>query len=79
MPKPTVPCVSCGAPTEGQFCAQCGEKRVGPGDLTLRHFVEHMLEAFTHADGKIFLTVRLLLARPGRITADYLRGKRKPY
>ena len=31
------------------------------------------------ADGKVFLTLRSLLTRPGRLTADYLRGKRKPY
>ena len=62
-----------------RFCAHCGEKRVEPGDHTLRRFAEHLLEAFTHADGKFFLTLRLLLTRPGRLTADYARGRRKPY
>ncbi|MDB6114634.1 MAG: hypothetical protein JWQ62_1579 [Lacunisphaera sp.] len=37
------------------------------------------MEAFTHADGKIFHSLRLLVTRPGRLTADYLRGSRKPY
>ena len=50
-----------------------------PGDHTLRRFFEHTLAALTNADGKIFLTVRLLLTRPGQLTADYLRGKRKLY
>jgi hypothetical protein len=38
-----------------------------------------MFVAFTNADGKVFLTLRTLLLHPGRISADYLRGKRKPY
>jgi len=62
-----------------RFCPHCGEKRVEPGDHTLRRAAEHLLEAFTHADGKFFLTLRLLLTRPGRLTADYARGRRKPY
>ncbi len=72
-------CANCAEPLAGKFCFRCGEKRVGPADHTLRRFVEHLFEAFTHADGKIFLTLRSLLTRPGRLTADYLRGKRKPY
>lgn len=63
----------------GKYCAHCGEKRVGPEDHTLRRFLEHMVEAFTHADGKIFLTLRCLLLQPGRVTADYARGRRRPY
>lgn len=74
-----VPCANCAEPLVGRFCARCGEQRVGPADHTLRRFLEHLFEAFTHADGKVFLTVRSLLTRPGRLTADYQRGKRKPY
>lgn len=50
-----------------------------PEDHTLRRFLEHLFGAFTHADGKVFLTLRCLLASPGRLTADYGRGRRKPY
>ena len=63
----------------GRYCAACGEKRVGSQDHLLRHFLERMFEAFTNADGKVFLTVRLLLTQPGRLSADYARGRRKPY
>jgi hypothetical protein len=50
-----------------------------PDDLTLRSFARHALAAFTHADGKIFRTVRQLLLHPGQLTADHLRGRRQPY
>ncbi len=79
MSKPAPECVSCGQPMPGKFCAHCGEKRVDPGDHTLLRMVGHMFEAFTHADGKVFLTLRSLVTRPGRLTADHLRGRRKPY
>lgn len=72
-------CPTCSRPRPGKFCAHCGERRLGPHDHTLRHFLGQMLEAFTHADGKIFLTLRTLLTRPGRLTADGLQGRRKPY
>lgn len=72
-------CVTCGEPRPGRFCAHCGEKRVGPDDHKLRHLLGHLIETFTHADGKVFLTLRSLLTSPGQLTADYLRGRRKPY
>jgi hypothetical protein len=79
MSNSPAPCPTCDRPLAGNFCAHCGEKRPGRSDHTLIHFLEHLFEALTHADGKIFLTLRLLLTEPGRLTADYLRGKRRPY
>jgi hypothetical protein len=63
----------------GRFCSDCGEKRLESGDLTVRHFCEQTLEAFTNVDGKVFRTLKALLFEPGRLTADYLRGCRKQY
>lgn len=79
MPEPATQCATCRSPLTGRFCARCGEKRIEPGDHTLRRVTEHLFEAFTHADGKVFLTLRLLLTRPGQLTADYARGRRRPY
>ncbi|MEO5961574.1 MAG: DUF3667 domain-containing protein [Opitutaceae bacterium] len=81
LPSPNVPdvCVGCGQPQPGLFCAACGEKKPEPADLSLKHLFLHAFETFTQADGKIFRTMRLLVTKPGRLTADYLRGKRKPY
>lgn len=79
MSPSTVRCTNCSEPLGGKYCARCGEKCLEPADHTFRRFLEHLLEAFTHADGKFVLTLRNLLIRPGRLTADYLRGRRKPY
>jgi len=72
-------CAACSKPLQGEYCSHCGEKRLDATDLTLRRLVEQVFSAFTHADGKSWLTLRTLLARPGRLTADFLLGKRKPY
>ena len=72
-------CATCGAPLAGAYCSQCGERRLGPHDYEFGHFAGEALESFTHADGKIFNSLRLLLTRPGRLTAEFLAGRRKPY
>lgn len=72
-------CPACSAELTGQFCEACGEKRFDHHSLSLGHFFEHAFEAFAHFDGAIFRTLRTLVARPGRLTADYVRGCRKPY
>jgi hypothetical protein len=78
--SPSAPlCATCGEILTDRYCAHCGEKRRTPGEHSFRHFLEQLVQGFTNADGKIFLTLRLLLLQPGRLTADYLRGRRKPY
>jgi hypothetical protein len=64
----SIPCPTCERPLAILFCAHCGERRPAQSDHTLKHFLGHLFEAFTHADGKIFLTVRLLIIEPGRLT-----------
>jgi len=72
-------CPTCGARVPGKFCPDCGEKKLGTADLSIRHFFVHALGEFFHFDSKIFRTFRLLFTKPGFLTAEYLRGCRKPY
>ncbi len=72
-------CPSCGADARRDFCAACGERRPDPHALTLRHFAGHAVEAFTHADSRLWRTLRALVLRPGSLTRDYLAGRRVPY
>ncbi|HWG40964.1 MAG TPA: sulfur carrier protein ThiS [Candidatus Acidoferrales bacterium] len=72
-------CPTCAAQVSGNFCPDCGEKKRGIADLSIQHFFTHALGELFHFDSKIFRSFRLLFAKPGFLTAEYLRGCRKPY
>lgn len=46
---------------------------------TVRDFLAHAFEAFTHADGRMLATLKSLVTAPGRLHVDYFAGSRKPY
>lgn len=70
-------CENCDTPLQGHYCHACGQSVHNP----MRHFghaVEEFFEAFWHLDGRVFRTLRDLMA-PGRVAANYLAGKRARY
>ena len=77
MPNaPDEPCLNCGAPLYGRYCAECGqknEKRIGP----LGHLVMEVLDELS-LDARFVRTVRRLL-RPGFLTRAYLDGRRADF
>lgn len=75
---PASPCVTCGAPVTGRFCAACGEKQLTPDDERLGRFLKEQLEETFSADGKLLRTVKALFI-PGRLTVEYLEGRRGLY
>jgi thiamine biosynthesis protein ThiS len=72
-------CPSCGTGCSDKFCPVCGEKKAGRDDFSLRHFFYHLFEAFFHADSRIVRSFRVLFTEPGFLSAEYVRGRRKPY
>jgi hypothetical protein len=76
---PTVPtsnpCLNCGTNVQLNYCPECGQRAIDP-DPTLREFVQELAQEFINWDGKLFTTFRLLLARPGALTQEYLVGRR---
>lgn len=72
-------CPSCETQAAGRFCSQCGEKKASTADLSVRHLMSHAAGELLHYDSKIFRSFRLLFARPGFLSAEYVRGCRKPY
>ncbi|MBK8968468.1 MAG: DUF3667 domain-containing protein [Lewinellaceae bacterium] len=80
MHEPEKPrCVSCGAKLRGKFCHKCGEKRLRRSDLALSGFFKTVFEKITHLDSRFLRSVRLLVFRPGFLTAEYLQGRQKMY
>lgn len=70
-------CSDCGAPAEGNFCSHCGQ----PTHVhrTLLHLIEEVLHGVVHFDGRIWRTLPLLMLNPGRLTREWIAGKRTRY
>jgi hypothetical protein len=71
--------MTCAQEVHGNFCANCGEKRRDDHDFSLRYVLAGAAEAFFHVDSKIFLTLKTLITTPGKLTAEFFLGRRKPY
>ena len=72
-------CISCHAKLRGKFCHKCGEKVVKPSDFALARFFRDVFKKFTHLDSRVLRSFYVLIRRPGFLTAEYLRGHRRPY
>lgn len=71
-------CLNCGAPLNGPFCAQCGQRDIPPYP-TVRELATDALSEFSGWDGRLLNTVRSLVARPGVLTHEFLEGRRARY
>ncbi len=70
-------CTDCGEPTSGRFCSNCGQ----PTHVhrSLLHLGEEMLHGVLHFDARIWRTLPLLAINPGRLTREWVQGKRTRY
>ena len=71
-------CMNCGTELMGPFCYYCGQ----PDKNFMRFFpvlLRELLEDFMDFDSRFMRTIKPLLFRPGRLTRDYLDGKRFRY
>lgn len=71
-------CENCAAPLAGPFCHACGQA-AEPPTRSVRAFASQTAADFTSLDSRILRTLWLLLARPGRLTREYLDGRRVRY
>ena len=70
-------CADCGAETSGNFCSNCGQ----PTHVhrTLLHLGEELLHGVMHFDGRFWRTLPLLLVNPGKLTREWVDGRRTRY
>ncbi|MDB6092547.1 MAG: hypothetical protein JWM32_109 [Verrucomicrobia bacterium] len=68
-------CQNCAAALTGPYCAACGQHDVDY-HRSFHHLFHDLLENLFHFEGKFFVTVAWLLAKPGRITQEFLAGRR---
>jgi hypothetical protein len=71
-------CPNCGSRRVERYCSSCGQK-AGPVAPTMGYFMRDVLGELLNVDGKIFRSLRLLLTRPGFLTAEIFAGRRASY
>ena len=69
-------CPSCGAPATTYYCGNCGEERLGVAQATDDGAGSDRRRSFV---GRALASLRALASPPGRLTADWIRGKRVGY
>src|SRR5688572_22438281 len=71
-------CLNCAEPAQGKFCSNCGQE-VHQHKYNFWGMVKHFVFDLLHFEGKFFLTLKLLLLKPGRPAIDYVSGKKASY
>lgn len=71
-------CPNCGAELTGRYCAACGQEDHALSVPLHRLILDFLSDEFQF-DARIWRTLHLLLFRPGRLTRDYLAGRRQRY
>lgn len=73
-------CFNCRHPFFGneKFCPECGQANKNP-KITFGSFVHEVFNGFISWDSKFWTTFIPLLIKPGKVSRDYIDGKRQRY
>ena len=73
-------CFNCGHPFSGheKFCPECGQANKDKR-ITFKNFVHEVFNGFISWDSKFWTTFIPLLIKPGKVSRDYIDGKRQRY
>jgi hypothetical protein len=72
---PGTPCANCETPLQGPYCHNCGQL-AEDFHRSIGHLIVEAFESFFHFDGRLWQTLPGLILKPGRLTSEYLHGKR---
>lgn len=75
-----VKCLNCGHPLDisDKYCPNCSQAN-STKKLTLKDFIDEFFSGLINYDSRLIKSLSALLLRPGRITKDYVNGKRITY
>lgn len=71
-------CLNCGTRLRGQYCGICGQ-RARSRLISLWELISEAFGDLLEIDSRLWRTLIPLLVRPGRLTRDYLEGRRARY
>lgn len=70
-------CPNCGTSAATAFCPTCGQKRKVHRSLSA--IFHDLIHGVLHLDGKFWLTLPLLVFKPGKLTRRYIDGERAKF
>lgn len=71
-------CKNCGATLGGRFCTNCGQ----PANVhvpTTMELLHELMEGLSHSDSRLWRTLFTLWTKPGRLTQEFVAGRRVAY
>ena len=68
-------CLNCHVPLTGPFCSGCGQRDIPPYP-SVRELAVDAFSEISGWDGRFATTVRTLVAHPGKLTREFLQGRR---
>jgi hypothetical protein len=71
-------CLNCGTRLRGQYCGTCGQ-RSRSRLISIWQLLKEAFGDLLELDSRLWRTLLPLLIRPGRLTRDYLEGRRARY
>ena len=69
-------CISCGYEHDEKFCPNCGQRN-GVEKITFTSIIRNAISTITSMDKGFLYNVKALILNPGKLTKDYIKGKRK--
>ncbi|GAB6009819.1 DUF3667 domain-containing protein [Dysgonomonas reticulitermitis] len=71
-------CQNCGSFVEKNYCPDCGQEN-SESRHSFHHLFTHFVSDFLHYDSSFWRTTKTLFLSPGKISLEYMSGKRKSY
>lgn len=71
-------CLNCNATLQGKFCHVCGQENLQIKE-SFGHVMNHAISDYFHFDHQFFNTLKPLLLQPGKLTLEYMAGRRMQY
>ncbi|HSG96871.1 MAG TPA: DUF3667 domain-containing protein [Woeseiaceae bacterium] len=71
-------CQNCQARLDGAYCGNCGQRNIDL-ERPIWNLVADIIKETFEVDGRTWLTIKTLLGQPGRLTSDFLAGRRRMY
>lgn len=72
-------CFNCGTSIKGTFCHHCGQRARDNTDRSLSRLIGEVLSNIFFLDNRFLISVGYLIRFPGRMTVEFLEGKRKKF